>query len=150
PLTCLLALGSGSGLLARRSAASAVDRVLQLLDRPPVGCSTADRPLPGCAGEPRRMVFSDVVRRGLALDLDEAPLLNLAARHGAHVEDLLTRVRETPALGRRIVPEEPFCRAELVQAVANQMAGTLDDVLRRRVPVLRVADVPERTVREVA
>jgi glycerol-3-phosphate dehydrogenase len=150
PMDSLLVLRGGAGVLSRRAASFATDRALQMLSRPAVPCSTADRPLPWCAGERGRAFDVEVLRRGLALGLDEETLANLSARYGARVEDLLARVRETPALGRRIVADAPFCQAELVHAVGVEMAETLEDVLRHRVPIQLVSSAGERAVHEVA
>jgi len=44
-------------------------------------------------------------------------------------------VREHPAWAARLHPERPFIEAEAVLAVRNEMALSLDDVFRRRIPM---------------
>ena len=59
----------------------------------------------------------------------------------ARVEALLD---ENPAWRERIHPEAPYLAAEVVLAVRDEMARTVDDVVRRRMPLsLIVRDAPE-------
>ena len=50
----------------------------------------------------------------------------------------------------RIVPDAPFCRAEIVHAVSEEMARGLEDVLRRRVPLMLLCRLSEQVIRDVA
>ena len=47
------------------------------------------------------------------------------------------------ASANRIVPEAPFCLGEMVHAARFEMARDLEDVLRRRIPLLQVARVTD-------
>jgi glycerol-3-phosphate dehydrogenase len=46
------------------------------------------------------------------------------------------------------VEDAPFCRAEVIHALSDEMARNLSDVLRRRVPVLLVSRMPEMALRD--
>nr|MBA2479242.1 glycerol-3-phosphate dehydrogenase [Planctomycetota bacterium] len=59
-------------------------------------------------------------------------------------------VRERPELAGRIHADAPFCAAEAVYAAHAEMALSLDDVLRRRVPVAILARLDRTTVTGIA
>lgn len=80
-------------------------------------------PIDGAAG------FDPMRRFGLEPDV-EASLLR---RHGANADAVIGLVRHDPALGERLVPELPYLRAEVVHAVRHESAGTVEDVLERRI-----------------
>jgi glycerol-3-phosphate dehydrogenase len=142
----LLASVGGKYTSARADAAEGVDRALQLLGREPIPCPTGERPTPWA---PRSGAFHDwratAISRGMAVGLDEEAAESCALRHGSRVDRLLELMDNEPELARRIVPEAPFCRGEVVFAAKDEMARTLIDVLRRRIPLLLLAP-PARTV----
>ena len=55
------------------------------------------------------------------------------------IEAVHRRITARPELAARLDPALPFCRAEVVHAVEQEMACTLHDVLRRRIPLLLLA-----------
>jgi len=56
-------------------------------------------------------------------------------RHGTGISEILTLLRQRPELAARIDEHAPFVLAEAVHAVQAEMAATLDDVARRRMPL---------------
>jgi glycerol-3-phosphate dehydrogenase len=82
--------------------------------------------------------------------MDEPTARTCALRHGSRFERVLERVRERPELARRIVSDAPFCRAEIVHAAREEMACSLEDVVRRRIPLVLVSRLEYETVREIA
>ena len=98
----------------RRMAADAVDEVMDLLDRKGRSRTKAVK-LHGATG----------------WDAPDLPPL-LAGRYGADARSVLALVRAEPALGEPIVPGLEYVRAEVLYAVRNEMAQTVDDVLSRR------------------
>ena len=56
----------------------------------------------------------------------------LAERYGADAREIVTLERERPELAKRLIENLPYTRAEVVYAVRNEMARTIDDVLARR------------------
>lgn len=58
---------------------------------------------------------------------------SLVHRHGSHAESVTALVRADPGLGRRLVPELPYLRAEVVWACRQEAVQTVADVLERRV-----------------
>ncbi len=135
---------------ARVDAASLVSRVLQQLGRAPGPCPTDDLPFPWRPPDAFAGWAGRVLERGVGVGLDELAAASCRMRHGNRVDRLLDLIEQRPEWARRIMPEAPFCLAELAFAVTDEMARTLEDVLRRRVPLLLVARVPEYVLEEVA
>jgi glycerol-3-phosphate dehydrogenase len=149
PVERLLVPVGGKLTSSRHDAALTVDRVLARLGRERDEHPTESVPFPWCPPGDWETWFQDTFGSALAAGLDEETAETLAARHGARAEDLLSLVRRVPHLARRIVPGAPFCVAELLHAVRHEMAGTLEDVLRRRVPLLLVAPPSPSELREI-
>ncbi|CAN5250342.1 glycerol-3-phosphate dehydrogenase [soil metagenome] len=57
---------------------------------------------------------------------------HLAGRYGGEARTVLAMVRRDPDLGRPLVPNLPYLRAEAVYGARYEMARSLDDVLSRR------------------
>ena len=57
---------------------------------------------------------------------------HLLRRHGSNIGDLLDLIAARPELGRRLDPEAPYLKAEVVWAVESEGALHLDDILARR------------------
>jgi len=149
PLEQMLVAVGGKFTSARADAVVAVNRVMKMLRRDLVPSTTAQRLFPW-APEGR---FSSWRRAALAqalsLGLDEETAETCVLRHGTRVESIFERLREAPQLAARVVEDAPFCRAEIVHALSDEMALNLADVLRRRVPVLLVSSMPEVALRDV-
>lgn len=74
----------------------------------------------------------------------------LLRRHGTRITDLLQRVAADASLAQRIVPSLPFIRAELVHCAATEMVVHLDDLLRRRLPLLILAQLSRDQLDQIA
>lgn len=150
PLERLLVPVGGKFTSARRDAALTVDRVMELLEREVVPSSTHDTPFPWCPPGRSGSWGAQTLNEGLDLGLDEETAVQCQLRHGTRIGMIYDWIRGTPQLARRIMPEAPFCLAEVVHAASDEMARTLEDVLRRRVPLLLLCHVPAETQCEVA
>lgn len=60
----------------------------------------------------------------------------LIRRHGVKMTDILQTIAHEPALAERIIPSTPFIYADLLHCAQHEMAVHLDDILRRRTPLL--------------
>jgi len=146
----LLTCTGGKLTSARTDAALAVGRVLRMLGRRPGRVPTTDRPLPWCP-EGRYSKWSrNALIRGLELGLDEATALCCLERYGARVDGVFDLIEERPRLARRIIPDIPFCMAEILYAPRQEMARTLEDVMRRRIPLAILTPLPLRTLQWAA
>jgi glycerol-3-phosphate dehydrogenase len=135
---------------ARSDASKIVAEVIRSLGRPVTHTDpTAERPLPWCPSETwdswRRTAASAGGQAGLAHDSIEAVI----RRYGVHSHKIIALARVRPELAEPVVPGLPFVCAEIVYAAANEMAVTLEDLLRRRLPLL-VLNPPDRHVIERA
>jgi glycerol-3-phosphate dehydrogenase len=150
PRAGLLVSVGGKLTSARADAAALVDRVFDESGRRAVPCATAERPLPWCPAGAFDGWTAGAVLRARSAGLDEETARCALSRHGARIDAVLARIESDPGLARRIVPDAPFCRAEVVHAVAAEMALDLQDVLRRRVPLALVARIPGAALRDAA
>lgn len=134
----------GKFTTARRDASEIIDRVARALGVHRAG-QTAKAPLPG-APQGEFLQFLERTDRGLReAGADEAVAQHLALRYGDNCTTLAQMMRTEPELAERIHPSLPFVLAEAVYAVRDEMACTLDDVCRRRLPLdLLLAEGPWR------
>lgn len=122
---------------AREDAEVLVDRVCQQLGRP--RASTAgQRRLPWAPAH-HDAWLAQSLQRAMQLGLNAETALWLARRHGEHTHDLLAQIEHNPALARRIVPDVPLIHADLLWCAQHEMVVHLDDLLRRRLPLLILA-----------
>ena len=150
PAPGLLMPIGGKYTTARVDAATVVDRAMELLGRTPGPSPTGDRMFPWTPSGGFEAWLDAVVGRGIALGLDDETAQSAALRFGAHVDALHDSISQQPALADRLHPELPFCRAEVVHAVEAEMACTLEDVLRRRIPLSILARPDDRVVADAA
>ena len=59
----------------------------------------------------------------------------LSVTFGTAAKNVLNLVKEDKSLGQHIIPEHPMIRAEVVYAVREELAVTIEDVLARRLGV---------------
>jgi len=135
---------------ARVDAASAVDRALELTSRSPVPSETAETSFPWAPSEDYIEWCSGAMARGLQLGLDEETAAVCPPRYGKQIEKLFSLLEQRPGLARRIAPDAPFSMAEVLHAVQEEMARTLEDILRRRIPLMLVTRAPEQSLRDAA
>lgn len=132
---------------ARVEARATVEQIMQVLGR------NVEQPPTELAWYPGRTWkewVPDIVRQGLDVGLDKDMAESCARRYGANALTVFGKVRERPDLAKRIVPDLPFTMAECVHAAENEMARTLLDVLRRRVPLAILEPLGKDVIEEVA
>jgi glycerol-3-phosphate dehydrogenase len=145
PLPRLLMPVGGKYTAARADAERIVDRVVALLGRGLTRGMTSRAPLPFApTGEPGPWLAA-CIRDGVAAGLDAAVAEAAARRFGTRVAEIHRLAVGTPALATRIHRDLPFCLAEIVHGARHEMALTLQDLLRRRIPLLLLAR-PDETV----
>ncbi|MCA9322116.1 MAG: FAD-dependent oxidoreductase, partial [Planctomycetes bacterium] len=140
-----LAVG-GKLTTARADAARMVDR---LVPAPDGESPTLSQVLPGGdiphLGELERELWD----RGRRLQLDEDVVDALLFRHGSEARLRLDEIDAQPALAKRLHPELPFARVELEHALAHEDCHTVDDALRRRLPLSILGGVSDGLREEV-
>ena len=73
------------------------------------------------------------------LGIDQESAKWLIRRHGKRVDEVLRSIEDDPHLAERIVPALPFIYADLLFCARNEMVVHLEDLLRRRMPLLILA-----------
>lgn len=139
PLSSLVMPVGGKITSARIDAARVVDRIADRLGRSVAPCTTGLRPFPWSPAEPYRRWLRATLAQGLELGLDEETVESCQQRYGVRVTHLFKLVADAPELARRIDAEIPGCLAEALFAVKHEMAMSLEDVVRRRMPLALVA-----------
>jgi glycerol-3-phosphate dehydrogenase len=139
----MISIIGGKYTLHRRTAQRVVDRVLRKLGQKlgptrlgkPTRSATVEAPLWG--GEIGREGFESYLTKEAARAANEYAVPEEQARrligtYGTRYADVLERVREDRSLLSPIVEGEPEILAQIDQAVSEEMALTLSDLLRRR------------------
>ncbi len=150
PIARLLVSVGGKLTSARADASRALDRVQRILGRPPCSSPTEDRPFAWRPEGPLDEWLPEHARRGELLGLDPETARAAALRYGSTLPLLHDILRASPEFAARIDRSLPFCLAEVVHAARNEMAVTLADVLRRRIPLSILGRVHAETVVECA
>lgn len=128
----LVTVTGGKLTTYRKMAADTVDVVVRLLGVAPRRCPTKHLALRGSRDLARWQ------RPGAAgacsLPADAFP--HLLARYGDEVPELAALIEAGPELGERLIRGLPFLGAEVVYAARRELAGSVEDVLSRRMRVL--------------
>jgi glycerol-3-phosphate dehydrogenase len=151
PLPGLLVSTGGKFTSARVDAARIVEEASAVLGRRTKAAATTDCPLPWCPDDaPWEVWYEAAVEKGTRTGLDFEATESLARRYGAGCEKLLELAHRQAGLSERVIPDLPFVKAEIVHAVESEMALTLEDVVRRRMPLVVLARPDRRVLEEIA
>ncbi|MEQ1440038.1 glycerol-3-phosphate dehydrogenase/oxidase [Fontimonas sp. SYSU GA230001] len=125
----------GKYTTSRSDSTEIVDTVCRVLGRRPARSVTHERRLPGAPDGEFEHWQSQAIGQLAAAGVDQEAARWLSMRHGTGIAAILALIRERPALAARIDTQAPFVLAEAVHAVRAEMAASLDDVARRRMPL---------------
>ncbi len=143
---------------ARQDAAQIVDRVCTALDAR-VPCATHNQFLPWSPqySEDDQMFqddfsgWSQVMQvRATQLGVDAESALWLIRRHGSKATTMLNSIEQHPTWANRIMPTLPLIDADLIHCATHEMTVHLDDLLRRRLPLLILAKLTVTELRDIA
>jgi glycerol-3-phosphate dehydrogenase len=134
----LISLAGGKLTTYRLIAAQMVERVIGALKASGDGrrfaaCATGEVALPGGTEMPEKMATIALSRDGHGLS--PAVVGHLADRYGSRLERVLGFVARDQRLAAPILPGQPDPQGEVLAAVEEEWALTLEDVLRRRTQV---------------
>lgn len=120
---------------ARQDAAMIVDRVCRKLGvrRP---CRTADLAFPWAPDQDYSEWLQGKVAQGRSLGLGDEEVRWLSFRHGRRMDEIFQSIERDGALGSRTLSDLPFVAADLFHCARNEMIVHLEDLLRRRLPLL--------------
>lgn len=138
----------GKYTTARCDAAEVVDAVYGMLEKPGPVSLTHRYPLPGAPVGTREgsvmlgdftgwqsEAMAGLERRGLAADIAES----LSLRHGTRIGAITALLDENPGWAARLVDDAPFIEAEVILAVRDEGALSVEDIIRRRMPLRLIA-----------
>jgi glycerol-3-phosphate dehydrogenase len=127
----LISVLGGKWTTYRAMAEDAIDCVQQALGAEPVDCSTLDFPLTGAEG------FWVDYWRQLAekYELSQRTARHLAQKFGTDAPRVLELTEREPQLLQPLSPGGAAIRAEVVYAIREEMAQTIEDILLRRIGV---------------
>ena len=144
----ILTVIGGKWTTSRNLAEKVVDLVLTKLDKPKAAGTTDHVPTYGGAVGRFTQYRQEAVLRHADLP---APLVeNLAKNYGSHMEEVLALTQENPQLLEQLSDRFPDIAAEVVYAVRNEMAETLEDVLFRRTGLGTIGTPGDKAVNRVA
>ena len=128
PANLLSAIG-GKWTTSRDIAEKCVNMVARKLKAETKTCDTAQAPLPGAAGNHRAKV--EALARAHP-ELAPSAAENLARNYGAQSDRLMKLASSDPTLLHSVSQALPDIAAQVVHAVREEMAMTLEDVVFRR------------------
>ena len=133
---------------AREDACAIVDKVCaQLGVTNP--CATKDRPFPWAPETDFSQWSDSIYAQAERLGIDIECTKWLMRRHGKRVGEILRSLEGDPRLAERIVPSLPFIYADLLFCARTEMVVHLEDLLRRRIPLLILSKLTEDTLRRI-
>jgi glycerol-3-phosphate dehydrogenase len=126
----LISAIGGKWTTSRDIAEKCVDMIAKKMGRSLKACDTGTAPLPG--GATGR--FAPFVERAIKAHARIEPeiIANLTRNYGARYEEVLTLAALRNDLMERITPRLPDIGAQILFAIRDEMALTLDDALFRR------------------
>lgn len=134
---------------AREDAASIVDRVCAQLGCD-VPCASRGRLFPWAPENNYAAWSAAISARAARLQIDTESTKWLIRRHGKRIIEVLKHIENNPSLAERISPAIPLIYADLLFCASNEMVVHLDDLLRRRLPLLILAKLNEHELRRLA
>ncbi|MCR4305365.1 MAG: glycerol-3-phosphate dehydrogenase/oxidase [Gallionella sp.] len=134
---------------AREDASQIVDAVCAAIGAT-TPCATKNRPFPWVPerdfSEWSAVVHVQATQLGIAPEIAKW----LMRRHGKRAGEVLRSVEGDSRQGELIVPTLPFIYADLLFCARNEMAVHMDDLLRRRMPLLILAKLTDDALRCIA
>jgi glycerol-3-phosphate dehydrogenase len=112
----LITITGGKWTTYRRMAQDTINKAIQLGKLSHVKCKTKDLLIHGSNGQ-----------------VDKSQHLYI---YGSDQKGIKKLIKESPELGEKLHPKLEFLKAEVVWAIRNEMARTVEDILARRVRVL--------------
>jgi glycerol-3-phosphate dehydrogenase len=133
---------------AREDAARIVDEVCNRLGSQ-APCATRGRPFPWVPEGELDKGLEALQAQARQLGLDEDAAFWLIRRHGRRAEKIFTLIKHEPALADRIVSDLPFTYVDLLFCAREEMVVHLDDLLRRRMPLLILSRLGEAELKRI-
>jgi glycerol-3-phosphate dehydrogenase len=134
---------------ARVDAASIVDTVCKNLAIR-AACATANNPFPWTPHEAFSSWYEEQMQRAQQLKVDVESAHWLLHRHGKNAALILDTIQAAPETAQRILASVPFTNAALLWCATYEDVVHLDDLLRRRLPILLLAQLDNIKLKNIA
>ncbi|MBI4936880.1 MAG: glycerol-3-phosphate dehydrogenase/oxidase [Nitrosomonadales bacterium] len=134
---------------AREDAGRIVDAVCAQLGSN-VPCLTRGKKFPWAPEASYASWLNAALARATELGVDPASAKWLLRRHGKRAGEILCNIESDRRLAERIIPALPLIHGDLLFCARNEMVVHMDDLLRRRMPLLILAKVDENLLRRIA
>jgi len=131
----LLSSIGGKLTSAREDAACIVDTLCKKLGINK-SCKTFGKPFPWLPIGDYQQWADSTLKEAVALGIDTESAHWLLCRHGNRVSGVFELIKQDAELAKRILPALPFIVADLVFCTQHEMVVHLEDLLRRRLPLL--------------
>lgn len=135
PRPGLLMYVGGKVTTSRGDCVEIVDAAFAALKRHAPPSQTQRLPLPGTPAQRFERWQPAAIAALAARGVDAEAAHWVTLRHGTQVDALLALIDTDPSLAARIDADAPFVLAEAVHAVRHEMAQSVDDIVRRRMPL---------------
>lgn len=145
----LLSSIGGKFTSAREDAAVIVDKLCERLGSH-APCLTFGKAFPWLSGTDYQTLLDISLPKAQTLGIDKESTLLLVRRHGNRVPEILQLCEDDLDLTKRIQPRLPFIMADLVFCARHEMVVHLDDLLRRRLPLLILAKITTEELTHLA
>jgi len=113
-------------------------------------CPTRGKKFPWTPDENYSVWLPAANAQAKQLGVDEESAKWLIRRHGKRVGEIFRIIERDTQMSERILPALPFIHADLLWSARNEMVVHLDDLLRRRMPLLILARLTEDDLRRIA
>ncbi|MGZ8095272.1 MAG: FAD-dependent oxidoreductase [Methylosarcina sp.] len=134
---------------ARADAECIVDRVCGNLGMNRAG-STFGKPFPWRPEGDYQQWARQQLSMAFKLGIDSDSAHWLLRRHGNRVGEIFHLCEKQPDLTERVLPEVPFILADLVFCARTEMVVHLEDLLRRRMPLLILSKITPYRLQQLA
>jgi len=134
---------------SRQDAARIVDAVCSQLGSA-APCATAGRLFPWAPRQNFVQWKTAMQNQAMQLGIDAQSAHWLLHRHGTRITAIFHTIEAQAVLAQRILPSLPFIYADLIYCAATEMVIHLDDLLRRRMPLLILARLTRDQLRHIA
>ncbi len=145
----VLASIGGKLTSAREDAMVIVDRICEKLCVKQ-SSSTWGKAFPWAPNQTYNDWYQIALSEGENLGLERNESHNLISRHGDNAKKVLDLIKNNPGLRRPIFPDCPFIIADLLYCAENEMVVHLEDLLRRRLPLLITRKIKMTELQEMA
>ena len=136
---------------ARADAANIVNQVMKSLDmKIPKKPPTATLPFPSSPGSEFLQWKKSALIENMNAGLDKEVASYLIFRHGIKTKLIRELIGQDASFAQRIAPDLPFSKAEIIYSAQNEMVITLEDLVRRRIPITILSSPNKKMITKIA